>query len=196
MLAPMAGNDSTRDRIVAAATTEFAQRGIAGARMERIAKTARTSKERVYAHFHGKDELYRFVAARELTAMAEAVPLDPADLPGYAVRVHDHLVAHPERLRLMKWGQLELTAADSPPEDPFRIVVEGKIKQVRRAQRDGVIDREWDPADILVFVSQLATSWADQGGLVPAGPERDAFLRSRRHAIETAVRRLFPSSTG
>lgn len=190
----MAATESTRDRILTAATAEFARHGIAGARVERIAKAARTSKERVYAHFGSKDELYRFVAARELTAMAAAVPLDPADLPGYAVRLHDHVVAHPERLRLMRWGQLELSPDDTPPDDPFRTVVEGKVAQLRRAQRSGVVDQDWDPVDVLVFVSQLATSWADQGDQVAAGPERDAFLAARRRAIETAVRRLFPGA--
>ncbi|MET7403936.1 helix-turn-helix domain-containing protein, partial [Dactylosporangium sp. NPDC005572] len=54
--------DSTGDRIIAAAVTEFAQHGIAGARVERIARAARTSKERVYAYFRSKEALYRFVA--------------------------------------------------------------------------------------------------------------------------------------
>lgn len=188
----MADNDSTRHRIVAAATTEFAQHGIAGARIERIAKAARTSKERVYAYFRGKHDLYRFVAARELKAMAEAVPLSPDDLPGYAIRVHDHVVKHPERLRLMRWGQLEFTADAPTSEDPFHIVAEGKVEQLRRAQESGVLDPEWDPRDILVFVSQLATSWAEQADLIPAGQAREVFLASRRHAIEAAVRRLFP----
>ncbi|EHK82228.1 MULTISPECIES: TetR/AcrR family transcriptional regulator [Rhodococcus] len=185
--------DSTRDRILGAATAEFAEHGIAGARIERIAKAARTSKERVYAYFRGKEQLYRFVAARELEAMATAVPLDPADLPGYAVRVYDHVVAHPERLRLMQWGQLEMTAGVG--DDPFGLIVEGKIEQLRRAQEAGALDKNWDPADVIVFVSQLATSWAGQVDLVPAGPERHAFLTSRRQAIEKAVRRLFPGAT-
>lgn len=185
--------DSTRNRILAAATAEFAQHGIAGARVERIAKAARTSKERVYAYFRSKEQLYRFVAVRELEAMATAVPLNPADLPDYAVRLHDHAVAHPERLRLLQWGQLEIAAAAE--DDPFGRIVKDKIEQLRRAQDAGALDKNWDPADVVVFVSQLATSWAGQVDLVPAGPERNAFLMSRRQAIENAVRRLFPGST-
>jgi Tetracyclin repressor-like, C-terminal domain len=34
--------------------------------------------------------------------------MDPTDLPGYAGRVHDYFTRHPERQRLMLWGQLEL----------------------------------------------------------------------------------------
>lgn len=191
----MSGADSTRDRIVAAATAEFALHGIAGARVERIAKAARTSKERVYAHFGSKDELYRFIAGRELMAMSEAVPLDPADLPGYAVRVHDHVTEHPERLRLMKWGQLELPSDPASVDDAFDAVVAKKIEQLRQAQADGVLDASWDPTDILVFVSQLATSAVDQGSSIPDSVQRDAFLAARRDAIKRAIQRLFPAGT-
>ncbi|MGJ3508276.1 TetR family transcriptional regulator [Enemella sp. A6] len=186
--------EPTRDRIVAAATAEFAEHGIAGARVERIADTARTSKERVYAYFRGKGELYRFVVARELAAMGEAVPLDAADLPGYAVRVHDHLVAHPERLRLMRWGELEPTATQDP-DDPYRALITGKVEQIRAAQEAGVLNQDWDPWDVLVFVSQLATAWAGQAGTFTAKKQRDAFLAARRAAIETAVQRLFPRTS-
>jgi len=153
-------------------------------------------KERVYAHFRGKDDLYRYVAARELTAMAEAVPLNPADLPDYAVRVHDHVVKYAARLRLMKWGQLEQRSdGQVAGDDPFRLLIDGKVDQLRRAQTDGVIDGHWDPRDILVFVSQLATSWAEQADLIPIGRGRDVFLDERRRAINDAVGRIFPPTS-
>ncbi|WP_373310185.1 helix-turn-helix domain-containing protein, partial [Streptomyces purpurascens] len=43
--------------MLAAAMEEFAGHGIAGARVDRIAKLAKTSKERVYAYFRSKDAL-------------------------------------------------------------------------------------------------------------------------------------------
>lgn len=188
----MADDNSTRERIVAAATAEFSAYGIAGARMERIAKAARTSKERVYAYFPGKAELYRYVAAHQLTAMGEAVPLDPADLPGYATRLHDHALQYPEQLRLMRWGQLEFDDDDAPAEDPFAAVVARKVQLLRQAQADGLLTTEWEPEDIMVFVTQLATSWAGQT-LSLSDRERDAFLKARRDAIERAVQSLFPA---
>ncbi|MCF4121707.1 TetR family transcriptional regulator [Antribacter sp. KLBMP9083] len=192
---PPRNPDATSDRIITAATAEFARHGIAGARVERIAKAARTSKERVYAYFSSKEALYRFVAARELAAMADAVHLDPTDLPGYAGRVHDHATQHPERHRLMTWGQLELPAGETPPDDPFQESLRRKIDQLRTAQDAGHLDPAWEPEDILVFVSQLATSWASQTQLTPTGEERDAFLAARRAAIVAAVERLFPATT-
>lgn len=192
------GTDSTRERIVGAAVAEFARHGIAGARIERIAKAAKTSKERVYAHFSGKEALYSHVAAQELAAVAEATRLDPTDLPGYAGRIHDYFTAHPERLRLMTWGQLELADGGSRPDDPIRHSVDGKVRQLREAQRSGALDPAWDPLDILVLVNRIATSWAAQPEMTPPDdePGREAFLSDRRSAIVTAVQRLFPAATG
>ncbi|MCG7207366.1 TetR family transcriptional regulator [Streptomyces arenae] len=190
------GADSTRDRIVAAATAEFARHGIAGARIERIAKAAKTSKERVYAYFRGKEELYRFVSGRELAAIAEATRMDPADLPGYAGRIHDYFTAHPERHRLMAWGQLELDPDGTTDDDPIRQTMAHKTEQLRAAQEAGHLDPAWDPLDVLVLVNQIATSWANQPGLAAGIPpqERAAYLASRRTAVVAAVQRLFPSA--
>ncbi|MBK3556776.1 TetR family transcriptional regulator [Streptomyces sp. MBT56] len=187
--------DSVRDRIVSAAKAEFSQHGIAGARIDRIAKAAKTSKERVYAYFSSKVALYRFVSAKELAAVAEATRMDPTDLPGYAGRLYDYFTDHPDRFRLMSWGQLELDAGDSLPHDTFRESVTGKIEQIREAQEAGQLDAHWDPVDILVLVHQIATAWAAQPDLLPpSGDDRAPFLVARRTAIVAAVERLFPAT--
>ncbi|MGB8945389.1 MAG: TetR family transcriptional regulator [Streptomyces sp.] len=188
--------DSTRDRIVSAAKAEFSQHGIAGARIDRIAKAAKTSKERVYAYFSSKVALYRFVSAQELAAVTEATRMDPTDLPGYAGRLHDYFTQHPERFRLMSWGQLELDAGDCLPRDAFRETVGHKIEQLREAQEAGHLDTHWDPVDVLIFVHQISTAWAAQPDLLPPRDEgRATFLTARRAAIVTAVERLFPAAT-
>jgi len=178
----MTASDSTRDRVVAAAKTEFARYGIAGARIERIAKAAKTSKERLYAYFRGKEELYRFVAGQELTAAAEATRMDPADLPGYAGRLHDYWVAHPERYRLMSWGRLEFDTID----EVTRETMTRKLGQLREAQAAGLVDPAWDPMDVMMFVNQIATTWAGQ-------PVAETAREARRAAVVEAVARLFPA---
>ncbi|MEV6699497.1 TetR family transcriptional regulator [Streptomyces sp. NPDC051453] len=189
--------DSTRDRIVAAATAEFSRYGIAGARIERIAKAAKTSKERLYAYFRSKEGLYQFVAAQELAAVAEATRMDPSDLPGYAGRVHDYFVRHPDRLRLMNWGRLEFGGGDAADE-ATRETVRRKAAQLSKAQEAGQLDAAWDPVDVLVFVNQIAMSWAGQLDLVEAAGDhvRDPSVAARRAAVVAAVQRLFPASAG
>ncbi|MGQ4389160.1 TetR family transcriptional regulator [Streptomyces sp. SAS_270] len=191
--------DSTRERIVAAATDEFARHGIAGARVDRIAKQARTSKERVYAYFRGKEALYAYVSLLEMARVAQATPMDPADLPGYAGRLYDHFtITRPDHHRLITWGRLELagTAASSSA-DTVRDTIAGKIGQLRDAQRAGRLDPAWDPVDILALVNQIATTWAAQTeiGAVAAEHATDPSPAARRVAVVTAVERLFPRVT-
>jgi TetR/AcrR family transcriptional regulator len=71
------------DRILSAAALEFAERGYAGARVDRIARRARVNKAMLYYHFGSKQALYRALlrqifsrAAGRLQAIAtsEAAP--------------------------------------------------------------------------------------------------------------------------
>jgi TetR/AcrR family transcriptional regulator len=49
----------SRQKILAAAKEEFAQHGLAGARVDRIARKAGVNKAMLYYHFQSKDNLYR-----------------------------------------------------------------------------------------------------------------------------------------
>ncbi|WP_433475561.1 TetR family transcriptional regulator [Spirillospora sp. CA-142024] len=196
----MAGTDSTRDRIVAAAKAEFARHGIAGARVDRIAKTAQTSKERVYAHFGNKEALHAYVASRELAAAAEAIHLDPADLSSYAGQMFDYFTAHPDSHRFISWGRLELSpdstgkppATDRP--DPYGEAILGKVETIRRAQQAGDLDPTWDPIDVMTLVTQIAHAWIAQPELAALArlAATDPTLAARRTAVIRAVRTLFP----
>jgi TetR/AcrR family transcriptional regulator len=73
------------DRILAVAALEFAARGYAGARVDRIARRARVNKAMLYYHFSSKQRLYRTLlratfgaVATELEAIA-ARPGAPAE---------------------------------------------------------------------------------------------------------------------
>jgi TetR/AcrR family transcriptional regulator len=73
------------DRILAAAAAEFAARGYAGARVDRIARRARINKAMLYYHFDSKQGLYRallrdtFGRAGERLGAIAAGDLSPAD---------------------------------------------------------------------------------------------------------------------
>src|SRR5436309_542735 len=55
------------DRILAAAALEFAERGFAGARVDRIARRARVNKAMLYYHFKSKQTLYRTLLGQMFT---------------------------------------------------------------------------------------------------------------------------------
>ncbi|MEU1874537.1 AcrR family transcriptional regulator [Streptomyces ambofaciens] len=199
--APTSGEstDSTRRRIVAAAKEEFARHGIAGARVDRIAKQARTSKERVYAYFRSKEALYAHVAERETTALIEATQLDPADLPGYAGILFDHFTARPDHYRLITWGRMELAESADGTEaagdtSPLQATIAGKLDKLRDAQRVGLLDPVWDPVDVLALINQIAMTWAGQPEIAAAAADQavDPSVAARRAALVTAVERMFP----
>ena len=50
--------DRTRERIIEAATAEFARYGYDGARVDRIVQRAKISKNLLYHHFGGKEPLF------------------------------------------------------------------------------------------------------------------------------------------
>ena len=99
--------EATSQRIYLAALDEFAKFGIAGARVERIAQAAEANKQAIYAYYGDKSRLFDTVLARSMREVAESVPPDPDDLPGYVRRVAEYNSANPKFLRLMLWEALE-----------------------------------------------------------------------------------------
>ena len=55
---PRPADPGLRDRLIAAATIEFAESGYAGATLDGIAARAGVTKGGVYFHFAGKEELF------------------------------------------------------------------------------------------------------------------------------------------
>jgi TetR/AcrR family transcriptional regulator len=65
-----AGDIGTRERVFAAASTEFAARGFAGANVDRIARAAGVNKAMIYYHFTSKAALYREIMRDMFDAVA------------------------------------------------------------------------------------------------------------------------------
>lgn len=89
--------DRTRAKILAAAVTEFAARGYAGARIDRIASRAGANKRMIYHHFGGKQAVFQAALAEQLTMgsttenlvrlwMHEALERGDADIVSLAER--------------------------------------------------------------------------------------------------------------
>ncbi|MFD9734508.1 TetR/AcrR family transcriptional regulator [Umezawaea sp. NPDC059074] len=120
---------ATRERLLDAAFREFAARGLAGARVDRIATAARANKQAVYAYFGSKDGLFDAVLADRFGELSETVPFTPDDVPGYAGALVDALAATPELLRLARWRSLE-RAEPTPGEIEVHLL---RARQLRAA---------------------------------------------------------------
>lgn len=102
--------ERTKALLLKAATAEFSERGLAGARIDRIAAAAGVNKERIYQYFGKKDELFDAVLAAELVRVVTEVPLEgegPAALGDYAGRLFDRHSLDGILPRLQFWEGLE-----------------------------------------------------------------------------------------
>src|ERR1700722_14075302 len=124
----------TKRRILAAATGEFTEHGIAGARVDRIAAAANSNKAMLYTYFGNKKQLFEAVFALMVTAATDAVPFDASDLPGYAVAMFERYRADSPVSRLSDWYRLE--HGKPGPDDAVSAAQRGRIAAIAEAQRD------------------------------------------------------------
>ncbi|WP_415950019.1 TetR/AcrR family transcriptional regulator [Streptomyces sp. KLOTTS4A1] len=98
--------DETKRLLLGAARAEFAEYGIAGARVNRIAEKAGVNKERIYGHFGNKEGLFNAVLAQAMAELAEAVRPGEGPVGEYVGRVFDFHSEDPTLLRLLMFEAL------------------------------------------------------------------------------------------
>ena len=175
---------ATRQRIFEAATTEFAQHGIAGARIDRIAAASGSNKAMIYAYYSSKDGLFDAVGVEWISRYMNEVPINAHDLPEYAARLFDQYQKYPEMLRLITWAQLER----GPEASRISAVThsyETKLRAIQEAQQAKAVTDQF-PADALLEL--ILAMVQTRASLTSAdGPDE---LKQRRQAIKDAVQRL------
>lgn len=130
---------ASREKLLSAAAAEFAARGFAGAKVDRIATRARLNKAMIYYHFANKAALYREILAGVFHTIAEAVATDiSADTPDGQVRQFVSIIAR-ETTRRPYFASMWLRElADGGTH------IDGVIlREVRRVLQvlDGIIER-------------------------------------------------------
>ncbi|MBO0769349.1 MAG: TetR family transcriptional regulator [Solirubrobacterales bacterium] len=177
--------EATRGRLIEAATQEFAEHGIAGARVERIAAAAKSNKAQIYHYFGDKAGLLSAVVDCHAEQFKLADYFNADDLGETAARIFDQFDAKPELARLLAWIRLE--AADLS--DPLAAVEQAnaaKIAAIEDAQQRGVVTGQLSAPAILGTILTLASTWSDAALL----PEPASEAGSRRHQLIQAVTRL------
>lgn len=189
-------SERTRRLLLEAATAEFAQHGLAGARVDRIAGSAGVNKERIYQYFGSKEALFGAVLEHHLAAVMDAVPLDgdgPEAIVDYAGRVFDHHDANPTLARLTFWEGLEREAHVA--EATRRERSEAKVDAALRAHP--ALGRE-DAQDLLLTIITLCNAWPVLHGVdrLFGSPSQDPGRTARRRrAVLAAVRGALHDTT-
>jgi AcrR family transcriptional regulator len=188
-VAPTRRGEVTRRRLLDAAAAEFAERGIAGARVDRIVATARSNKAQLYQYFGSKERLFDEVFAVHIEWLVGEVTFAGDDLPGYAIALYDKCLQRPELVRLAAWMRLERKPfGDLLPGDPDV----DRISGIAAAQAAGHVDSALDPSDVMSMVTAMALSWSPASLQIAASAdEPDDIHDRRRAALAMAVQGAF-----
>ncbi|WP_066363020.1 TetR family transcriptional regulator [Herbidospora mongoliensis] len=177
--------DTKKQLLLAAALAEFAEHGVAGARVDRLAKRAGVSAGHVYSFYDGKEGLFEAVYDAVVEQTVDGIPIDADDLPEYAGRLYDAGLAHPQVMRFVAWYMLE-RGEHAGPRASVTGAMAAKVAVIADAQRRGVVTDRIAPGEVLSLVLTIANMWHHQGeetrALVPA--------ESRRSLVVDSVRRL------
>ncbi|MEK0417528.1 MAG: hypothetical protein RI949_1534 [Pseudomonadota bacterium] len=152
--------------ILEVATREFAEKGLAGARIDVIAQAMRTSKRMIYYYFGSKEGLYVAVLEeayrrmRDIESRLQLEDLPPEDalrkLVGFTV---DYQLAHPEFIRLvmneniLKGQYLKDSKAIQRLNVP---AIAGLERVYARGVAAGVFRAGLDPVDLHMSISALS----------------------------------------
>jgi AcrR family transcriptional regulator len=154
---------ATRQRLIDAARAEFAQYGLAGSRVDRIAANAGANKAQIYHYFGGKDQLFDAVWQSVVQQVIESIPIDATDLAGYAERLADTYREHPEIRRLVSWQRLE-RGHDGP--HLFAVHnAKATVEAIARAQADGTVADHFEPGVLLALIINVASLWTTSSSL-------------------------------
>ncbi|MFE6035967.1 TetR family transcriptional regulator [Streptomyces sp. NPDC056452] len=155
----------TRDEILTVATREFARLGYAGARVDEIAASTRTTKRMIYYYFGGKEQLFTAVLERAYSRIREAEQLldvehlDPvAAVRRLAELTFDHHEDHPDFIRLVSIENIheaehiaasaELSRIGSPAIDVLRRILDA-------GRASGLFTADVDAVDLHAMISSF-----------------------------------------
>lgn len=168
-LSPPAGRKSdparTREDILRVAREEFAEHGLAGARVDAIAARTRTTKRMIYYYFGSKEGLYLEVLERaysDIRAAESTLDLDrlapPEAMRRLIAATFDYQEAHPSFIRLVANENIHNGRFLKESEAIRNLnvtVIDAMNIIVRRGQRAGIFNKHVDPVDLHMLISSV-----------------------------------------
>ena len=158
--------DRTRERILQAAITAFAEHGYAGARIDAICRRARANPRMLYAYFGDKQKLYVFVLEHVIGELRheelklEVDHVDPREgLMQLFEFIDHHFAAHPELIQLLTGENLLqgrfLRGSSKAPliTSPLLPLID---RLLRRGERHGLLRPGLDPLHLYVVMVSLS----------------------------------------
>jgi AcrR family transcriptional regulator len=151
--------------ILAVATAEFAEKGLAGARIDEIAAATRTSKRMIYYHFGSKEGLYLAVLEesyrriREIESQLHLEDLEPEDaLRKLVAFTFDYQQDNEDFIRLVMNENMHRGEylAQSKTIHQLNVPAINAVKRIyERGVKAKVFRRGVDPVDLHMSISAL-----------------------------------------
>lgn len=194
--------DRTVQTLLAAATLEFAEKGIAGARVDAIAERAGVNKRMLYHYFGDKSGLYLAVleaAYAAIRAEERALHLDPNEPEAALVKLttftFDYYLEHPEFLgllaaeNLVRAANLKGSAAIQLIQSTFEPTLGAILKSgaAKGRFRPGL-----DPIHVYITIASLGAFYLTNRWTLSTAFRRDleapgSLAAWRRHIGETVL---------
>jgi AcrR family transcriptional regulator len=194
--------DRSQATILAAARDEFAEHGLGGARMDRIAERAGLNKRLIYYYFEDKEQLFSavleqaYLDIREEERKLNLLALEPADAVRQLVEfTWDYYLGHPEFLSLLNSANLHrarhLEGSQRVREMNSPLIATlGEI--LERGRREGSFRGGIDPVQLYVSIAGLSYFYLSNNYTLSAIFGRDLMTpkaRSERlsHMVELVL---------
>jgi TetR/AcrR family transcriptional regulator len=203
--------EQSRAAILQAAVGEFSREGVAGARIDAIARAARVNKALLYYYFEDKEALYGAVLDQVFGGLTSAVqaalsrPLPPRErILAYVCAHFDYVASHPLFPRIvqgemMRAGRGGATRLERVVRQYFRPLFGNLAAVLGEGQASG----EFRPVDPLQFIPSMisviifyfnsAPVMRAMTGADPLAPERVAARRAA--VVDFVAAALFSDST-
>jgi AcrR family transcriptional regulator len=175
--------DRSQLAILASARDEFAQRGLAGARMDSIAARAGLNKRLIYYYFGSKDDLFLAVLERTYADIREAeqrLHLDEIE-PVEAIRrlisfTWDYYLEHPEFITLLNSENLHRAAhlkRSGRIQEMNSPLVQLLDNVLERGRRDKLFRAGVDPVQLYISIASLCYFYLSNNDTLSAVFGRD-----------------------
>jgi len=145
----------SQERILAAAQAEFSAKGLAGARVDAIARRAGINKRMLYHYFGNKAGLFSAVLRHKVAqreALLASAPDDPVETLGYWFEAG---CRDRDWFRLLGWEALQYAGHKLVHENRRCAVSQQATKQVRRRQAIGFLPADLDPRHLLLTMMAI-----------------------------------------
>jgi AcrR family transcriptional regulator len=198
---------ATRQRILDAATAEFAAHGLAGARVDEIAARAAANKRMLYAYFGAKEELWltvletAYAAKREQERAVVLDGLDPREAMAALVRFNlRYTAANPDFVALLNQENVhraEHLTRSEKVRALYSPLVETLSGQLARGVSAGLFRAGVDPRQLYITIVALGHFYCANihtlSAILGADLTGAAALAAREaHAVEVVLGYLRP----